>query len=35
MSKLKPEMDDTRFVFWTITGTDPNPTWDEAKQRLR
>ncbi len=35
MSALKPEMHETRFVFWTIPGTGGHPGWDDAKQRLR
>ena len=34
MSKLADDMDDTKFVRWTITGAEPRPTWAEAKQRL-
>jgi heme-degrading monooxygenase HmoA len=34
MSKLAGDMDQTKFVTWTITGADARPTWAEAKQRL-
>ena len=34
MTKLAPDMGQTRFVTWTVTGPDARPTWAEAKQRL-
>ena len=34
MSKLEPDMGETKFTTWTITGTDARPTWADAKQRL-
>jgi hypothetical protein len=34
MSDLAPEMGATRFVRWTISGEQGEPTWDQALQRL-
>ena len=34
MADLAPEMGDTRFVRWTIRGSDGRPSWDEALRRL-
>jgi heme-degrading monooxygenase HmoA len=34
MALLKPDMDATKFERWTVAGTDPLPTWDEALRRL-
>lgn len=35
MEELAPEMGDTKFVRWTIRGTEGPPTWREALRRLR
>ncbi len=32
---LAGDMAPTKFVRWTIAGTDPRPTWSEALERLR
>ena len=34
MAKLRPEMGPTKFVRWTIKGSDGRPSWREALQRL-
>lgn len=34
MSKLSPEMAPTKFVRWTINGSEGRPTWNDALQRL-
>ena len=34
MAKLSPEMGPTKFVRWTINGSDGRPSWREALQRL-
>jgi hypothetical protein len=34
MTKLSPEMGPTKFVRWTISGSDGRPSWDDALQRL-
>ncbi len=34
MSQLAPEMDATKFVRWTIRGSEGRPSWAEALQRL-
>jgi hypothetical protein len=34
MGSLAREMGPTRFVRWTIRGSDGRPSWDEALQRL-
>jgi hypothetical protein len=31
---LRPEMGETRFVRWTISGADGRPSWKEALERL-
>lgn len=35
MAELAAEMGDTKFVRWTIRGTEGRPTWREALRRLR
>lgn len=35
MTKLSPEMGPTKFVRWTIKGSDGRPSWSDALQRLR
>ena len=35
MAKLSPEMGSTKFVRWTIKGSDGRPSWREALQRLK
>ena len=35
MSRLSPEMGATKFVRWTIKGSDGRPSWDDALRRLR
>ena len=35
MAKLSPEMGPTKFVRWTINGSDGRPSWREALQRLK
>jgi heme-degrading monooxygenase HmoA len=35
MSALAPEMGPTKFVRWTIKGSDGKPSWDDALARLR
>ena len=35
MATLAPEMGETRFVRWTITGSDGTPSWRDALRRLR
>ncbi len=35
MDELAGSMAPTTFVRWTIAGTEPHPTWDEALERLR
>lgn len=34
MSELAPEMGPTKFVRWTIRGSDGRPSWGDALQRL-
>lgn len=34
MARLAPEMAPTKFVRWTITGSDGLPSWRDALQRL-
>ena len=34
VAKLSPEMGPTKFVRWTIKGSDGRPSWQEALQRL-
>jgi hypothetical protein len=34
MGALAPEMGPTRFVRWTVAGSDGRPTWKEALGRL-
>jgi len=34
MADLAPEMAATKFVRWTIKGSDGQPTWSEAFKRL-
>lgn len=34
MNQLAPEMAPTRFVRWTIRGSDGRPSWTEALRRL-
>lgn len=34
MSDLSPEMGPTKFVRWTISGSDGRPSWSDALQRL-
>ncbi len=34
MSALAPEMGPTKFVRWTIRGSDGRPSWDDALRRL-
>jgi hypothetical protein len=34
VTKLSPEMGPTKFVRWTIRGSDGPPSWDDALQRL-
>ncbi len=34
MSELKPQMGPTKFVTWTVKGSDGRPTWDDALVRL-
>ncbi len=34
MSGLSPEMGPTKFVRWTIKGSDGRPSWDDALSRL-
>ena len=35
MVALSPEMGETKFVRWTITGADGIPSWTAALDRLR
>jgi hypothetical protein len=35
MADLAPEMGPTKFVRWTIRGSDGRPSWDNALQRLQ
>jgi len=35
MASLAPEMGPTKFVRWTITGSDGRPSWNEALDRLK
>ena len=35
MAKLAPEMGPTKFLRWTIHGSDGRPSWKEALERLR
>jgi len=35
MTALAPEMGSTKFVRWTIVGSDGRPSWKEALERLR
>jgi len=34
MGELAPEMGQTKFVRWTITGAAGRPSWDDALRRL-
>lgn len=34
MATLTPEMAETKFVRWTISGAAGLPSWDEAIERL-
>lgn len=34
MAKLSAEMGPTKFVRWTINGSDGQPSWNEALQRI-
>ena len=34
MAELAPEMGTTRFVRWTIKGSEGQPSWSEALKRL-
>ena len=34
MAKLAPEMEATKFVQWTMTGSERRPSWRDALQRL-
>jgi hypothetical protein len=34
MTGLSPEMGPTKFVRWTISGSDGRPSWSEALRRL-
>ena len=34
MDELSPEMGATKFVRWTISGSDGRPSWNDALQRL-
>ena len=34
MSKLSPDMGPTKFVRWTIRGSEGRPSWSEALKRL-
>ena len=34
MAELSPEMGPTKFVRWTMKGSDGNPSWSEALKRL-
>ena len=34
MRELVPVMGPTRFVRWTIKGSDGLPVWDDARRRL-
>lgn len=34
MADLAPQMGETKFVTWTITGADGRPSWDDALARL-
>lgn len=34
MTELSPAMGSTKFVAWTISGSDGRPSWQEALQRL-
>jgi heme-degrading monooxygenase HmoA len=34
MSRLSPEMGPTKFVRWTIRGSDGRPAWSDALRRL-
>jgi len=35
MTDLAPEMGATKFVRWTINGSDGRPSWNDALRRLR
>jgi hypothetical protein len=35
MADLAPAMGTTRFVRWTLSGTDGRPSWEDALTRLR
>lgn len=35
MSDLAPEVHETKFVKWTVSGADGRPSWSEALKRLR
>jgi len=34
MKRLDGDMGDTKFTQWTIRGSEPRPTWSDARQRL-
>lgn len=34
MAELAPEMGETKFERWTITGADGRPSWKQALERL-
>ncbi len=34
MARLSPEMGPTKFVRWTIRGSDGRPSWRDALRRL-
>ena len=34
MARLRPDMDPTRFVRWTVKGSETRVSWDEALRRL-
>ena len=34
MAELSPEMGPTKFVRWTISGSDGRPSWSDALRRL-
>ncbi len=34
MAELAPEMGATKFVRWTMSGSDGRPSWSEASRRL-
>jgi heme-degrading monooxygenase HmoA len=34
MARLRPDMDPTKFVRWTVKGAETRVSWDEALRRL-